>query len=109
MVNEDRPEDIYSKIGDENVEIIDVRENEELQQTNNKTIPGSKHIPFSELPKKLDEIEYKDELYIICRHGNSSVMACRILESYEKSINTYISSIEGGFLDWEMELKEIHE
>lgn len=107
MVNEDNPPDIYNEVGKENIEIIDIREEDELNQTNRKIVPGAKHIPYSELPKRIEEIDYeKDKIYVICRHGNSSVMACRLIESFEGSEGVYISSIRGGYIDWREELED---
>jgi rhodanese-related sulfurtransferase len=56
------------------LEIIDIREKEQLEQTDYKIIPKSKHIPYSKLTNSLDDIDYsKDYIFIICRHGNSSI------------------------------------
>lgn len=105
MVSEVSAKELEKLLYESDIELIDVREKDELNQTDGKVIPESKHIPYSELTKKLDEINYKDNIYIICRHGNSSILAGKILESYEKSQNSNIYSVKGGYLDWEGELQ----
>lgn len=106
MVNKASTEDLEEKYKKRNIEVIDIREEEELSQTNKKVIPNSKHIPYSKLTQELDKINYKEEIYIICRHGNSSIMAARLLKSYEEAENSEIYSVEQGYLGWEGKLKK---
>lgn len=108
MVNEDNPKKVEEKLGDDKVQVIDIREKHEVEEASDKLIPNSVHIPFSVIHKKVEEINYdNEEIYLICRHGNSSVQACRILNSYEKSEDTYISSIKGGYLEWDGPLEKM--
>lgn len=100
----DEFEKIYNS---EDVEIIDIREENQLSQTDYGIIPGSKHIPYSDLINNLDKIDYnKNKIFIICRHGNSSLKAVRLLKSYEKS-HSNIYSVKGGYLEWDGKLCRI--
>lgn len=79
----------------EKLNIIDVRENEEVAAGK---IPGAKHIRLSEVPDRLDEIDPNLETIIVCRSGNRSGKACEYLMSqgYTKTKN-----MMGGMLNWE--------
>ena len=103
MVRKITPEELEEKDLEE-VEVIDIRKEHELNQTNGLMIPNSKHIPYSELTSRLDEIEFKDEVFVICRHGNSSIMAVRLLDSYEGSSGSDVYNVTGGYLEWEDEM-----
>jgi rhodanese-related sulfurtransferase len=88
------------------VEEISTKELEKrVGQTDGGFIPGALHVPMSRLPAEMDEHEWGDEIYIICRHGNSSVQAARLLMSYEGvDPDAVVASVAGGYLDWEGEL-----
>lgn len=62
----------YYTAGFEDVDFIDVREPESIQQMGGKIIKGSKVIPLSELTKNLDKIDCKKDVVFICEgtaHG----------------------------------------
>ena len=50
----------------ENVNIIDVREDEEVATG---TIPQAKHIALGELPNRLNELDKNVHYYMVCRSG----------------------------------------
>lgn len=58
--------------------VIDVRTKSEYDHQN---IPGSTHIPLSELSQRLREIPKEEEIYIVCQSGNRSKQACQVLQS----------------------------
>ncbi|GAB4074030.1 rhodanese-like domain-containing protein [Barrientosiimonas marina] len=77
----------------EQVNIVDVRENEEVAQGK---IPGAKHIPLGDVPERLDELNQNNHYYMICRSGGRSAKATELLES-----NGYdATNIDGGMLAW---------
>ncbi|WP_058308026.1 rhodanese-like domain-containing protein [Gracilibacillus massiliensis] len=81
---------------DEKVNIIDVREDEEVAQG---IIPGAKHIRLGEIPEKLDELKKDEHYYMVCRSGGRSGRATEYLEA-----NGYdATNMEGGMLAWEDE------
>lgn len=84
----------------EKLNIIDVRENEEVVQGK---IPGAKHIRLSELPDRLHEIDPNVETIMVCRSGNRSGKACEYLlnQGYRN-----VKNMMGGMLNWEGEIEK---
>lgn len=80
----------------EQVNIIDVREDEEVATGK---IPGAKHIPLGQIPKRLNELNKNEHYYIVCRSGGRSGSACQYL--IENGYN--VTNMVGGMLDWEGE------
>ncbi|WP_186579584.1 rhodanese-like domain-containing protein [Aquibacillus kalidii] len=78
----------------ESLNIIDVREDEEVAQG---IIPGAKHIPLGHVPERLDEIDKSKHYYMVCRSGGRSGRACEFL--VEKGYD--VTNMLGGMLDWE--------
>lgn len=74
--------------------IIDVRENEEVAQG---MISGAIHIPLGELPVRHQEIEQTDEIILVCRGGNRSGKA---LEYLQMMGIKNLRNMEGGMLEW---------
>ena len=105
MVEEISADELEAKLNQEGVQVVDVREENEVSQTDGGFVPGAEHVPMSRLPVEMDEHDWSDEIYVICRHGNSSVQAARLLISYEGvSGDAVVASVAGGYLDWEGEL-----
>lgn len=80
------------------VKLLDVRTQEEWDLVH---VPGSVHIPLSELEKRADEIELEDgqELMVICHHGVRSLkgaLALRALGFPDAK------SVAGGIDLWSM-------
>jgi rhodanese-related sulfurtransferase len=78
----------------EKLNMIDVRENEEVAQGK---VPGASHIPLGELPERLDALDKEKQYYMICRSGGRSGKACDFLS--EKGYD--VTNMAGGMLDWE--------
>lgn len=78
----------------EKINIIDVREDEEVEAGK---IPEAKHIRLGEVPERIDELDKEQHYYIICHSGGRSGRACDFLE--KKGYN--VTNIKGGMLDWE--------
>jgi rhodanese-related sulfurtransferase len=78
----------------ENLQIIDVREPEEVAAG---MIPGAKHIRLSEIPLRLHEIRPDQEAIIVCRSGNRSATACEYLmnQGYKN-----VKNLLGGMNSW---------
>ena len=77
--------------------LLDVRENSELTQG---VIKGAKHIPMSNLSKRVSELEkFKDRKVIAyCRSGQRSSHACRVLK---KNDFMDVYHLAGGVVAWE--------
>ncbi|QKY71391.1 rhodanese-like domain-containing protein [Lentibacillus sp. CBA3610] len=77
----------------ENVNIIDVREDDEVAQGK---IPGAKHIPLGEVSDRLDEIDKDKHYYMVCRSGGRSGKASEFL----KAQGYDVTNVDGGMLAW---------
>lgn len=77
--------------------IVDVRESKEVT---GGIIEGAKHIPMTDLSKRITELDkFKERRVIVyCRSGNRSASACRTLE---KQGFTDLAHLQGGILAWE--------
>lgn len=84
--------------GSEKVNIIDVREEEEVVMGK---IPEAKHIPLGEIPNKLDELNMSEHYYIVCRSGGRSGRACEFLIQHDFNV----TNVSGGMLAWEGEVE----
>jgi rhodanese-related sulfurtransferase len=78
----------------ENLNIIDVREDEEVAQG---MIPGAKHLPLGELPERHEEVAKNSEVILVCRSGNRSGKACEYLQMLGY---TNVVNMTGGMLEW---------
>lgn len=76
--------------------VIDVREASEWSGGH---IPNSRHIPLSQLPKRIHELEkFKARVMIVnCQSGNRSASACGALKKhgFEK-----VHNLAGGISAW---------
>lgn len=80
------------------VKLLDVRTQEEWDLVH---VPGSIHIPLSELEKRADEIELEDgqELAVICHHGVRSLKGALALRALGFP---NAKSVAGGIDLWSM-------
>ncbi|MFD2628166.1 rhodanese-like domain-containing protein [Oceanobacillus kapialis] len=86
------------KLG-EKLNIIDVREDEEVAQGK---IPGAEHIPLGQLPDRLNEVDKNNHYYLVCRSGGRSGKACTFLEEQGYDV----INMAGGMLDWNDEVEK---
>lgn len=86
------PEELKKRMDNkENLNIIDVREPWEYEETN----IGVKNIPLGSLPNRLDELEHlkDEELIVHCRSGARSGNAKKFLE--QKGFNKVRNLLQG--------------
>ncbi|MBO8170836.1 MAG: sulfurtransferase TusA family protein [Bacillaceae bacterium] len=69
-------DELQAKIDDPNAIILDVREEAEYAFGH---IPGAVNYSFGELEQHIDELDKDKEIYVVCRTGNRSDMACQLL------------------------------
>lgn len=86
------------KLG-EKLNIIDVREDEEVAQGK---IPGAEHISLGQLPDRLNEVDKNNHYYLVCRSGGRSGKACTFLEEQGYDV----INMAGGMLDWNDEVEK---
>ena len=83
--------------GQEDFQLIDVREPFEYEAAN----IGGVLIPLQTVPQHMDKISKDKPVVIMCRSGKRSANAIAFLE--EQGFNN-LSNLEGGILDWKMEI-----
>ena len=77
--------------------LLDVREAWELEQAR---LPGTLHIPMSEIPARLPELDRAADVVVLCRSGVRSLDVARFLE--QQGFRAY--NLRGGILAWGREV-----
>ena len=104
MVEEVPPEDVKERIDNgEDTQVIDIRSPAQFERGH---IPGAINIPMAELPSRVDEVEWGDDVVVACPIGQSSIQAARLIGSYEGVDDAgAVRSMKGGYDAWEYELE----
>lgn len=76
------------------VTLLDVRTPEEWQITR---LPGAKHIPLDDLPRRMNELDTADEMVVYCHHGQRSARAIGFLQKMGFS---KLKNLAGGIDAW---------
>ncbi|MDF2858499.1 MAG: sulfurtransferase [Neobacillus sp.] len=93
------PEELQEKLEQgEKLELVDVREDEEVAQG---IIPGAKHIRMMEIPENLEYFDKDKEYIFICRSSARSGNVCHYLQDQGYKVRNMI----GGMLKWTGETK----
>lgn len=88
------PDELKQKLEKgEKLELIDVREDEEVAEG---MIPGTKHIKMGDIPASLDYFEKEKEYIFICRSGRRSENVCAYLQDKGYKVR----NMTGGMLEW---------
>ena len=78
---------------DQSVVLLDVRENDEWQRGH---AAGAQHIPMSEVPARIGEIDRGAKLFVVCQLGGRSLRVARYLAR-----NGYAPiNVNGGMQAW---------
>ena len=88
-------EEVEEKMMDDaDIVLLDVREPEEFALNH---IPGAINIPLGDVENRASELNKEKDMYIICRTGNRSDMAARILSTlaFKKVFN-----VIPGMIQW---------
>jgi len=93
-IKEITPSEVEQMMNNDNIVIIDVREDEEVAQG---MIENAKHIPLGDVPEKVSELDKEKEYILVCRSGRRSLNASKYMDEHGfKVIN-----MKGGMLEWE--------
>jgi len=96
-IKEITPDELKKKLEKgEKLELIDVREEEEVQEG---MIKEAKHIPMGEIPNYVDQFDKDKEYIFICRSGRRSENVCMYLQEQGYKVVNMI----GGMLEWKGE------
>ncbi|WP_100013183.1 rhodanese-like domain-containing protein [Lentibacillus sediminis] len=97
-IKEVTPKEVENRLEkEEDMEVIDVREDEEVAQG---MIENARHIPLGELPDELDSLDKKKDYVMVCRSGRRSMNAAQLMD--EQGFK--VSNMAGGMLKWEGEV-----
>lgn len=91
------PVDVEKVMNDDNIVIIDVREDEEVAQG---MIGTAKHIPLGDIPQAVSDLDKSKDYILVCRSGARSMNASK----YMNEQGFKVSNMKGGMLEWEGEV-----
>lgn len=100
MVEQITTDDLHDRIeSGEKPQIIDIRSEDEYEKGH---IPDAENIPLDDLPLKIGEQDWDDDVVVVCKIGESSVQGVRLIKAYEGvSDDAEVASMEGGMENWE--------
>lgn len=85
--------------GDKPVRVIDIRSRGAFDAGH---ISGSENVPFDELTQSIDSFAGAERIVTVCPHGEASVQAARLIESFEGvSSEATVESLAGGIEAWD--------
>ncbi|MBS0395702.1 MAG: sulfurtransferase [Proteobacteria bacterium] len=74
--------------------LLDVREAWELEIA---SVPGAVHVPMSDIPARLAELDRGRDVVVLCRSGGRSLSVARFLEAQGYPS---VANLSGGILAW---------
>ncbi|WP_028783515.1 rhodanese-like domain-containing protein [Thalassobacillus devorans] len=96
-IHEYKPEEVQDMIKEnKDVQIIDVREDDEVAQG---MIPQAKHIRLGDIPEAANNLDKNQEYIMVCRSGGRSMNAAQYLDQQGFKVR----NLEGGMMNWEGE------
>ncbi|MFD1686208.1 rhodanese-like domain-containing protein [Halobellus litoreus] len=103
-VDEISTEELKRKLdANEPVQVIDIRSPPAFASGH---VPGAENVPMHELPSRVDDVEWAEEVVVACPIGQSSIQAARLIESYEGvGEGTTVKSMAGGYQAWTYDLE----
>ncbi|MFJ4656078.1 rhodanese-like domain-containing protein [Nocardia sp. NPDC088792] len=75
-------------------QLLDVREDDEWQLGH---APGAIHIPMTDVPARIEEIDIDAQVYVICRQGGRSIQVVQ----YLNNVGFEAVNVTGGMVAWQ--------
>jgi len=95
MVKDITPRELQARLGSsESPVVLDVREAWEREIA---SLPGTVHIPMSEVPARLSELDPDRDLVVMCRSGGRSMQVAQFLD---RQGFRSVANLSGGILQW---------
>ncbi|MGE5578868.1 MAG: FAD-dependent oxidoreductase [Bacillota bacterium] len=93
------PEVLRERMGDPDLQIVDVRTDAEVAMG---AIPGSVHIPLSQLAQRIEELDRSKTQVLVCKVGLRAYLAANVLRAagFEKA-----AILDGGMVAWRFEVQ----
>jgi thiosulfate/3-mercaptopyruvate sulfurtransferase len=104
MVEEVFAAELHERLeaGDE-IQVIDVRPEHAYRRGH---VPGAENVPIHRFMEAIETHDWAEEIVIACPHGESSLQAARLLESYEGTDeDTRIGNLTDGYQGWQYDLE----
>ena len=98
MKNNISMKDFYEKYNNEELTILDVRENHEYAAGH---IPSAQNFPLSSLGIEFTKLDKNQKYYVICQAGGRSAKAYNFLQAQGYTV----INVEGGRNSWPGEKK----
>ena len=93
-IEEVQPKDVQQELEtNSGVQVIDVREDEELDEGR---VPESVHIPVRDISARMKELDPQQSYVTVCRSGKRSARAAETLQEQGLTVR----SIAGGMNEW---------
>ena len=99
MIQEISPPELQSKLAEQSIILLDIRESEEYALCH---IDGSTHIPINEITQRMQELGDAKSVVTICHHGMRSLQVARYL--LEVGDFKQILNLSGGVDAWASEI-----
>lgn len=96
-IKELSPEEVDAVKRNNHIQLIDVREDEEVAQG---IIENAIHIPLGDIPNEYENLDKDKEYIMICRSGRRSYNAAAFLQDQ----GFQVSNMAGGMLNWQGEI-----
>jgi rhodanese-related sulfurtransferase len=107
MDGEVSADELATLLEDGDVRVVDIRRRGAYERGH---IPGSECIPFQELPNAVDRLEGAEHVVTVCPHGESSIQAARLIQSYEGlADDAEVVSLAEGLAGWPGDLETASE
>ncbi|HXQ64823.1 MAG TPA: rhodanese-like domain-containing protein [Steroidobacteraceae bacterium] len=78
--------------------LLDVREAWELKIA---SLPGAVHMPMTEIPGRLADLDRDRDIVVMCRSGGRSLSVARFLEAQGYPS---VANLTGGILAWSRDI-----